>query len=137
MSGASFTPAAPALTWRKNSHKVAFHADEIDISGIESRQWAEDAIQELVDLVNHTWDRREEITPSFETPQRLTPMALYQQLPQTNCGRCGESTCFNFALKLTASQLVLEDCPPLFEPEHAGALVTLQAAIDAAGPGGT
>lgn len=134
LSGASFTPAAKALTWEEDGHKVAFHAREIDISGIESRAWAEEKIDGLVDLVNRTWERRGELTPSFETVQRLTPMAVYQRLPQTNCGECGESTCFNFALKLAASQRDLRDCPPLFEPQQAESLAALRAALDASSP---
>ena len=134
LSGASFTPAAKALTWQKDGHKVAFHAVEIDISGIESREWAEEEVNGLVDLVNRTWDQREELTPSFETVQRLTPMAVFQRLPQTNCARCGESTCFNFALKLAASQRDLRDCPPLYEPPNAENLAGLQAALDASSP---
>jgi ArsR family metal-binding transcriptional regulator len=136
LSGASFTPAADALTWQKDGHKVAFHSREINISDIESREWAKEAIEELIALVNLTWERREEITPSFETVRRLTPMEVYQRLPQTNCGLCGESTCFNFALKLAASQQTLRDCPPLYEPEHAGDLGALQAALEAAGSSG-
>jgi len=49
LSGASFTPAAKALTWQKDGHKVAFHSFEINISAIESREWAEDEINGLVD----------------------------------------------------------------------------------------
>lgn len=138
LSGASFSPAAKALTWIKDGHKVAFHSHEIDVNRIDSREWAEDAIEELVELVNRTWDRREELTPSFETIQPLTPMVVYRQLPQSNCGECGESTCFNFALKLVTSQVELRDCPPLLEPQYAGNLAALEAAIDAASPtGGT
>ena len=133
LSGTSFTPAAKALTWQKDGHKVAFHAFEIDISHIESREWAQKEINGLVDLVNRTWDRREELTPSFETVQRPTPMAVYQRLPQTNCGQCGESTCFNFALKLAVSQRDLRDCPPLYEPQNAENLAVLSAALPAAG----
>jgi ArsR family metal-binding transcriptional regulator len=136
LDGTSFTPAAKALTWMKDGHKVAFHAHEIDISGIESRDWAEEAITELVELVNRTWDRRDELTPSYETPQPLTPMAVYQQLPQTNCRLCGEATCFNFALKLATSQKTLADCPPLFEREYAENLAALQTALEAAGASG-
>lgn len=136
LSGASFTPAAKALTWKKHGHNVAFHAREIDISDVENRAWAEEAIRELVSVVNRTWDRRDELTPSYETVQRLTPMAVYRQLPQTNCGQCGESTCFNFALKLATSQRAIQDCPPLFEPQHAESLAALQAAVEASEPSG-
>jgi ArsR family metal-binding transcriptional regulator len=134
LSGASYTPAANALTWTKDGHKVAFHAYEIDISGIESREWAEEAINELVDLVNRTWERRDELTPSFETIKPLTPMALFGWLPQSNCGECGEATCFNFALKLAAWQVTPADCPPLGEPQYAENLAELDTAIAAAGP---
>jgi ArsR family metal-binding transcriptional regulator len=134
LSGASFTPAANALIWSKDGHKVAFHSHEIDVSQIESREWAEEAVNELVDLANRIWDRRGELSPSFETVQPLTPMTLFRQLPQTNCGECGESTCFNFALKLATSGVALQDCPPLLEPQYAGNLAALEAAIDAAGP---
>lgn len=134
LSGASFTPAANALTWQRDGHMVAFHALEIDISDIKSREWAEEEVNRLVDLVNSTWDRREDLTPSFESPQRLTPMAVYERLPQTNCGECSESTCFNFALKLVASLRDLRDCLPVYEPENAENLAALQAALDAASP---
>jgi ArsR family metal-binding transcriptional regulator len=115
---------------------VAFHAHEIDISDIESREWAEQAITELVELVNNTWERRDELTASYETPRPLTPMAVYQELPQTNCGLCGEATCFNFALKLATSQKTLRDCPPLFEPQYAENVSALQNALEAAGATG-
>ena len=134
LKGTVFTPAANALTWKRGEQKVAFHAGEIDINRIESRDDAGGAIDELVDLVNHIWERRGEITPSFETPEPLTPMMVYQQLPQTNCGECGESTCFNFALKLATAQVAPGDCPPLADPQHAEKLAALEAAVEAAGP---
>ncbi|NQV04959.1 hypothetical protein HQ535_00275 [bacterium] len=136
LSGASFMPAAKALTWEKDGHRVAFHAVEIDLGTIESREWAEQQMDELIELINRTWDRREELTPDFETIQRLTPMAVYQRLPKTNCGQCGESTCFNFGLKLVMSQKELKDCPPLFEPQYGENLSALEADLIAAGHAG-
>jgi ArsR family metal-binding transcriptional regulator len=56
-------------------------------------------------------------------------MAVYTLLPKTNCRKCGQPTCFTFALKLAASQVSLEDCSPLFEPENADKLAALQAII--------
>lgn len=80
----------------------------------------------MINLINRTWERRNEITPDYETRQRPPLMVVYQLLPQTNCKQCGEPTCYSFAIKLVASQKKLADCPPLTEPQHAKKLAALQ-----------
>ena len=129
LRGAVYTQAAAALTWKKGGHNIAFHAYEIATSNVEDRNAACEELDGLVKLVNRTWERRAEITPDYETHQRPTPMAVFKLLPQTNCKRCGEPTCFTFALKLAASQKKTEDCPPLAEPQYAERLTELQAII--------
>ena len=119
LRGAVYHKSANALIWKKGGHNIAFHAYEIATSNVEDRLGAEKELKGLVDLVNRTWERREEITPSFETYQRPTPLAIFKLLPQTNCKKCRELTCFNFALKLAASQKKVEDCPVLSESVYA------------------
>ena len=126
LRGAVYNPAAGALTWKKASHNIAFHAYEIATSNVEDRDAAVHELGGLVDLVNRTWERRDEITPDLETHQRPTTMAVYKLLPKTNCKACGEATCFTFALKLAASQVQVEGCPALFEPGQARALDELR-----------
>ncbi|MFQ5436513.1 MAG: (Fe-S)-binding protein, partial [Anaerolineae bacterium] len=72
----------------------------------------------LVQLVNRTWERRQELTPSYQKRQHPTPMAVFQLLPKTNCKQCGEETCYIFALKLSVGQRQLADCPLLIEPNY-------------------
>jgi ArsR family metal-binding transcriptional regulator len=96
---------------------------------VEDRDNAEKELKGLIDLVNRTWERRAEITPSTETRQRPTPMAIYKLLPNTNCKECGEPTCYSFALKLAAAQKKLADCPPLSEPQYADKLAMLEEII--------
>ena len=129
LRGAVYHRAANALTWKKGGHDIAFHAYEIATSNVEDRSAAVEELDGLVKLVNRTWERRAEITPDYETHQRPTPMAVFKLLPQTNCKRCGEPTCFTFALKLAASQKKIADCPPLAEPQHAERLAALQAIV--------
>ena len=119
LRGAVYLPEAHALTWKKGGHNIAFHTYEIATSNVEDRDGAEKEIKGIIDLVNRTWERRAEITPDASTRQRPTPMAIYKLLPNTNCKQCGEPTCYSFALKLTASQRKLADCPPLFELQYA------------------
>jgi ArsR family metal-binding transcriptional regulator len=129
LRGVVYHRAANALTWKKAGHNVAFHAYEITTSNVEDRDAALKELEGLIDLVNRTWERRDEITPDFETHQRPTPMTIYKLLPNTNCKACGEPTCYIFALKLVASQKKLSDCPPLLEPEHAEKLAALQMIV--------
>ena len=129
LRGAVYHPAANALTWKKGGHNIAFHAYEIATSNAEDREGAEKELRGLIDLVNRTWERRAEITPSTETRQRPTPMAIYKLLPNTNCKQCGEPTCYSFALKLVASQRKLADCPPLAEPQYAEKLAALEEIV--------
>jgi ArsR family metal-binding transcriptional regulator len=56
-------------------------------------------------------------------------MAVFKVLPGTNCRQCGQPTCWTFALKLAASQVTLEQCPPLFEPTSADRLAQMQAMV--------
>jgi acetyl-CoA decarbonylase/synthase complex subunit gamma len=47
-----------------------------------------------------------------------TPIEVYQLLPKTNCGKCGEVNCMAFAVRLISLEVRLEDCPPLIEEER-------------------
>ncbi len=132
LRGAVYFPDSPALTWKKAGHNAAFHPYEIAVSNAVDRDGAQKELDGLIALVNRTWERRSEITPSVEVCRRPTMMDVYKLLPQTNCKQCGQPTCYTFALKLVVSQKKLDDCPPLFEPQHADKLAALQdIAIDA------
>lgn len=129
LRGAVYLPEAKALTWKKGGHNIAFHAYEIATSNIEDRDAAIQELDGLVKLVNHTWERREEITPDHEMHQRPTPLAIYKLLPNTNCKQCGEPTCYTFAIKLAAAQKKLADCPPLSESQYAEQNTALEAIV--------
>jgi ArsR family metal-binding transcriptional regulator len=129
LRGAVYHPSAKSLTWKKAGHNIAFNSYEIAISNASDREGAEKELKGLVDLVNRTWERRDEIDPSHEVRRRPTPMAVYKFLPQTNCKKCGDPTCWVFASRLATSQKSLADCPLLAEPEHALRLEELQKIV--------
>jgi ArsR family metal-binding transcriptional regulator len=124
--GAIYHPAASALTWKKAGHAIVFRNFEIGTSNVADRDAALKELDELVALANSTWEHRQEITPSFETRQRPTPMEVSKLLPRTNCKQCGEPTCWTFALKLVAGQKLIADCPPLGEARFASQLAALE-----------
>lgn len=129
LRGAFYEPNVPSLRWTKGGHYVAFQPYQIAVSNVEDRDAAIREIEGIIKLVNRTWERRAEIEPSYEVRRRPTPLEIYKLLPGTNCRRCGQPTCFTFALKLAASQARLAECPPLWEPAQAERLVSLQEIV--------
>ena len=63
LRGAVFLPTANALTWKQGGHNIVFYAYEIATSNVEDREGAEKELKGLIDLVNRTWEHRDEITP--------------------------------------------------------------------------
>lgn len=59
------------------------------------------------------------VAPVPREKVRVEPMEIYKYLPQTNCGKCGEQSCYTFAIKIMSGEASLEKCTPLKEPEYA------------------
>jgi acetyl-CoA decarbonylase/synthase complex subunit gamma len=47
--------------------------------------------------------------------KKISPLDVFNLLPKTNCGECGEDTCFAFATKVADRKLDLEQCIPLYQ----------------------
>ena len=125
LRGALYIAQAPSLAWKKGGRQIAFWPYKIAIGHLEGRAQAQKVARGLVDLVNRTWKRREEIEPDYEMHKRPGPMEIYKLLPRTNCKACGQPTCFIFATKLVMGHVRLEACTPLQEPQYAGQQVQL------------
>lgn len=131
LQGADYNPAAPALRWERAGHTIVFHPQEIAISNMADRGEADGEVRDLIELVNRTWECRDQIEPSEAVRQRPSHLAIYKLLPGTNCKVCGEPTCYNFALKLTASLVNLSSCPALTQLDQRPALAQLQEMLGA------
>jgi ArsR family metal-binding transcriptional regulator len=131
---ALYHAAVPVLRFRFKGHQVALRPHEIAIGGFDDGDQAIEALAEVQRLVNETWERRDEITPTTTERRRLVAMDLYKLLPGTNCRDCGEPTCFVFANKVAAGQLDVTDCRPLctdpaYANQRAAMMALLQEAI--------
>ncbi|MGQ9478395.1 MAG: (Fe-S)-binding protein, partial [Candidatus Bipolaricaulia bacterium] len=82
------------------------------------KEEAEKVLERLKELINRTYERREEIEPSYKSRAKLTVIDIYKLLPKTNCKECGEPTCMAFATKLINEQTAIGQCKPLFAPER-------------------
>lgn len=113
-----YLPEIPAFSWRKGPHKIGFWKDRITADHLQSREQARELINELVELVNDTWERRSELAPDDTPREPRQPVAIFKLTPRTNCKACNEASCYNFALKLAAGQRELSECPPLYEDKQ-------------------
>jgi ArsR family metal-binding transcriptional regulator len=127
LSSTDYYPEAPSLLGQIRGHAIAFWPDRIVIADVDGQKEANDLVGEIVALVNDTWARKEAIEPDHSARRRPAPMALYKLLPRTNCGQCGEETCYAFALKLAADQRQLHGCAPLNTDAYASERAALEA----------
>jgi ArsR family metal-binding transcriptional regulator len=118
LQGAIYDHTAGVLTWKKAEHAVAIRPTSVHISNLDDRYEAVRTMEEIMAMINNTWERRAEIEPRFEHRRRPTPMQVYKLLPGTNCRECGLATCFQFALQLLAGQVSLQQCPALLEGHY-------------------
>jgi len=119
LPGAIYNHAALALTLTKEHRIICLHPRLITCAKADDLDDARSVLGWLTELINETWARRGEITPSYERRERLTALAIYKLLPRTNCGRCGVPTCLAFAVKLAAEETSVMRCPPLLDSPYA------------------
>jgi len=70
----------------------------------------------LLDYLNEVDEKQDTIQPDYETIGRLSPMDIYQLLPKTNCGKCGQESCLAFAAFLSKGQARTSECPDFSKP---------------------
>jgi ArsR family metal-binding transcriptional regulator len=59
------------------------------------------------------------VAPALREKVRVEqPMEIYKYLPQTNCGECGEQSCYSFAIKLMGGEVSLDLCTPLKDERY-------------------
>ncbi len=97
---------------------------KVTLTMIKSESEAKETLEKLRSTVNEAIAKG--VAPAPREKIRVEPMELYKYLPQTNCGKCGEQSCYTFAIKLMSGEASLDKCIPLKEPEYAINLEQLQ-----------
>lgn len=70
----------------------------------------------LLEYLNEIYLKQYTIKPDYKTIEHLSPMDIYQLLPKTNCGKCGQESCLAFAAFLSKGQGSSNECPGFSEP---------------------
>jgi ArsR family metal-binding transcriptional regulator len=97
---------------------------KVTLTMIKSESEAKEALENLRSTINEAIAKG--VAPSPREKIRVEPMEIYKYLPQTNCGKCGEQSCYTFAIKLMSGEVSLDGCTPIKEPEYAINMEQLQ-----------
>ena len=82
----------------------------------------------LTAAINATWEHRQDLLAAHTGRRSPRPLDIYVQLPETNCGKCGEAACMAFAVGLLMQRHDLDDCLRLrFDSAFADRRATLDA----------
>ncbi len=90
---------------------------KVTMTMIKSEGEARESLQNLKNTINEAISKG--VAPAPREKVRVEPMEIYKYLPQTNCGKCGEQSCYTFAIKLMSGEASLEKCTPLKELQYA------------------
>jgi ArsR family metal-binding transcriptional regulator len=88
-----------------------------------------DLLVAVRDLLNRTWERRDEIQPRPEGRRVPRPLDIYELLPRSNCRACGEATCMAFVFGLLEARRLIDACPSLADPAHEVQRAALEALL--------
>jgi len=109
-----FNHTSLTLTIKKGEKLITLHANHITLTKIDDEKEAEALLEWLQNLVNETYQNRDNIQPDYTMKQELKPTDIHKLLPGTNCKECGQTTCFAFAFKLVRKAIEIKKCSPLF-----------------------
>lgn len=117
----------PQSTYSRQSDSVSFMYEEhlitvfgagkITVSNLKDRDEARRVLEYVRDLLNRASIYLSQCgNPPQELVDRkpkVSPLELNKFLPKKDCGKCGVSTCYGFAVKLALGECNPNDCPYL------------------------
>jgi len=117
LKGCIYNHPANTLTIRKDQKLITLHALHITLAKIEDEKEAEELLEWLRNLINGTYEKRDQIEPNYSMAAELKALDIFKLLPGTNCKKCGEPTCLAFAVKLVGRDIEIIKCDPLLLEE--------------------
>ena len=133
LKGCIYNHPALTLTIKKDGKLFTLHARHITLAKIEDEKEAEEILTWLEDLINETYEKREQIEPNYSMAAELKALDIYRLLPGTSCKKCGEMTCLAFAVKLVGRDIEITKCDPLFSEKYQEKRKVLIELLQAAG----
>ena len=118
--GCTYIHGTGELYYMDKGHIIAIRSRQITVTALADEVEARQVCEDLRNMINEVDTQRESITPTLRKHARLDPLTVYRELPQTNCGECGEATCMAFAARVVSRELTVNGCKILLENEYNG-----------------
>lgn len=118
--GCTYIHGTGELNYMDKGHIIAIRSRQITVTALADEVEARQVCEDLRNMINEVDTQRESITPTLRKHARLDPLTVYRELPQTNCGECGEATCMAFAARVVSRELTVNGCKILLENEYNG-----------------
>jgi ArsR family metal-binding transcriptional regulator len=116
--GCTYIHGTDQLNYMDRGHIIAIRPRQITVTAVKDGEEARQISEYLKDIINEVHRGRDEIKPTLHKQARLDPLAVYRELPRTNCGECGEATCMAFAARVVSRDLPAISCSPLLLKEY-------------------
>lgn len=118
LQGTIYNHAAGILTFKKEGVMVTLYPTTVTMAKVDDEAHAKDLMEWLKELVNGTFENRENIQPDYERGTTLGALDIFKLLPGTNCKNCGEPSCLAFAVRIAGREIEVVKCHPLFSGEY-------------------
>jgi len=116
LGGSTYTQDPPSVTLKVHGKLITLHSQEIAINALKDEGEADKILDWLKQEINETWERRDQIKPSFQGISKPQILEILKLLPRNNCSRCGQATCMVFGLMVADGVKGPDDCPGLSDP---------------------
>ncbi|MCI5124820.1 MAG: hypothetical protein D3925_10155 [Candidatus Electrothrix sp. AR5] len=92
------------------------YSKEVIAAGFHDEDSARCFADRFVEYLNEVHEKQGTLKPDYTTVEHFVPMDIYQLLPKTNCGKCGQESCFAFAALLSKGRAASCECPGFSDP---------------------
>ena len=116
LGGSTYTQDPPSVTFKVHGKLITVHSQQIAINALKDEEEADKILQWLKQEINDTWEKHDQIKPSFQGIARPQILQILKLLPRTNCRQCGQATCMVFSVLVADGVKGPEDCPGLCDP---------------------
>lgn len=118
LGGFEYLKDPPAVTFKAQGKLITIHGNKIAVNALKDEAEAKKIVEWLKREINDAWEKKDEITPSYEGAPKPKFVEILKLLPKkSGCRECGDPTCMVFATKVAEGSKVPEDCPLLDEAQ--------------------
>ncbi len=111
----SYDDNSKILTFKLEGKGIAMYPHKITVTKLRDREEALQILEKLKDLINRTYENRQNIEPCYKKGIELKYLDVFKLLPGTNCKECSQPTCLTFATILVRQDARIKQCLPLFD----------------------